>query len=208
MKLAHTTATVHWVPSDHNSPVSDKDEWTIPDNQKGEQTTFENKSMPESLSGAEIETSGPLVHPKRLVSFDRHIRYFLKRMVDQDLLKRRVEQGLSEIRQEAETAYELDSEIDRIEEKAYKDLESLLLSIIDEIDYSLDLPDFGWAEDGSLSVTWFHTEGRATIRVYGDDVAIYSIYFGEKRQLAGVCELSDTCMLFGFIRTLSCIFSQ
>ena len=39
--------------------------------------------------------------------------------------------------------------------------------------------------------------------IYGDNLVIYTVFFEEKRQIEGICELSDTPMLSGFLTTLS-----
>ena len=64
------------------------------------------------------------------------------------------------------------------------------------------MPDIGWAEDGSLGFEWRPEEGIATIGIYGDNLVIYGAFFEEERQVEGICTLSDTVMLSGFLETL------
>lgn len=110
-----------------------------------------------------------------------------------------VQQQLYEIRQEAEEAFSLDSEIDPIPESAYDDA-FLLLQIFFHL--GIPLPDISWAEDGSLSLGWYPEEGIVTMGIYGDNLIIYTAFFEEKRQLEGICELSDTILLSGFLTIL------
>ena len=35
--------------------------------------------------------------------------------------------------------------------------------------------------------------------IYGDNLVIYAAFFGEKRQVEGICTLSDKAMLAGFL---------
>lgn len=107
---------------------------------------------------------------------------------------------LNEIRHEAEEACTLDNEIGQIPETAYDDALVLLRRIFRS---GIPMPELSWAEDGSLSFTWFPGEGIATMGIYGDNIVIYTAFFEEKRQIEGICELSDTPMLSGFLTTLS-----
>jgi hypothetical protein len=107
---------------------------------------------------------------------------------------------LNEVCREAEEAYTLDNEIDQIPKTAYDDALVLLKRIFRA---GIPMPEFSWAEDGSLSLTWFPREGIATMGIYGDNLVIYTAFFEEKRQIEGICELSDTPMLSGFLTTLS-----
>ena len=112
----------------------------------------------------------------------------------------KAEQQLNEIRQEAEEARLLDSEIDPIPESAYDDALSLL-----EVFFHFGVPmsELSWAEDGSLTLGWYPEEGTITIGVYGDDLVIFTAFFEEKRQFEGICALSDTPMLSGFLEVLT-----
>lgn len=115
------------------------------------------------------------------------------------------EDRLNEVRLEAEEAYTLDNQIDPIPKTAYDDV----LVLLKKVFYAgIPLPNFSWAEDGSLSLTWFLKEGLGTMGLYGDNIVIYSVFFEEKRQVEGVCELSDTPVLSGFLTILSNILSK
>ena len=108
-------------------------------------------------------------------------------------------QQLKKVRQEAEEAYTSDNEIDHIPESAY-DEALFLLRIL--FNFGIPTPDISWAEDGSLSLSWYPEEGTITMGLYGDSLVIYTAFFEEKRQLEGICELSDIPMLSGFLTTL------
>lgn len=108
-------------------------------------------------------------------------------------------QQLKEVRQEAEEAYTLDEEIDCIPESAYNEV-LFLLEIF--FHFGIPTPDISWAEDGSLSLGWYPGEGTVTMGIYGDNLVIYTAFFEEKRQLEGICELSDARLLSGFLVTL------
>ncbi len=106
---------------------------------------------------------------------------------------------LEEVRQEAEEAFRLDHEIDPIPESAYDDARSFLEILFHS---GIPMPDIGWAEDGSLSFEWFPEDGVVTMGIYGDGLVIYTAFFEEKRQVEGICELSDAALLSGFLATL------
>ena len=108
-------------------------------------------------------------------------------------------QQLEEIRQEVEEASASDNEIDPIPESAYDDAHSLLKMLSH---YNVPMPDIGWAEDGSLGFEWRPENGIATMGVYGDNHVIYGAFFNDKRQVEGICALSDTTLLRGFLMTL------
>ncbi len=119
---------------------------------------------------------------------------------DKVLFRKQVQRELDEIRQEAEEAYTLDNEIDPVPDSAYNDTLVLLKFLCN---YNLPMPDFSWAEDGSLSVGWYPDNGMVTMGIYGDNLVIYNAFFEEKRQFEGICELSDTAVLSGFLTTLA-----
>ena len=95
---------------------------------------------------------------------------------------------LEETREEAEEAYASDGQIDPVPNYAYDDAR-ILLKILHR---NVPIPDIGWAEDGSLGFEWRPGNGIATVGLYGDNLVIYTAFFGEKRQVEGVCSLSDT----------------
>ena len=110
------------------------------------------------------------------------------------------QQQIEEIRQEAMEASALDNEIDRIPDSAYDDAHSLLKMLFQ---CNVPMPDIGWAEDGSLGFEWRPENGIATMSLYGDNHVIYGAFFNDKRQVEGVCALSDTAMLRGFLTLLN-----
>lgn len=107
--------------------------------------------------------------------------------------------ALQEIRQEAEEAYAWDNEIDPVPESAYDDALLLLKMLFNS---NIPMPDIGWGEDGSLGFEWRPKSGVATMGIYGDNLVIYDVFFEDKRQVEGICSLSDTVMLSGFLITL------
>ena len=119
---------------------------------------------------------------------------------DKVLFRKQVQRELDETRQEAEEAYTLDKEIDPIPDSAYKDALVLLEMLCN---YKLPMPEVSWAEDGSFSIGWYLDEGIITMGIYGDNLVIYTAFFEEKRQFEGICELSDTPMLSGFLKMLT-----
>ena len=119
---------------------------------------------------------------------------------DKVLFRKQVQRELDEIRQEAEEAYALDKEIDPIPDSAYNDTLVLLEMLCN---YKLPMPEISWAEDGSFSIGWYLDEGIITMGIYGDDLVIYNAFFEEKRQFEGICALSDTPMLSGFLKMSS-----
>lgn len=106
---------------------------------------------------------------------------------------------LKDIRQEAEEAYALDNQIDPVPESAYNDALSLFEMLFAR---DIPMPDIGWAEDGSLGLEWRPAGGIATMGLYGDNLVIYTAFFGENRQVEGVCAFSDSTMLMGFLMML------
>ena len=106
---------------------------------------------------------------------------------------------LKAVGQEANEAYMLYNEIDPVPESAYDDALFLLEAFFH---FGIPMPDLSWAEDGSLTLGWYPEEGTITIGIYGDNLVIFTAFFAEKRQLEGICELSDTPMLAGFFTTL------
>ena len=109
---------------------------------------------------------------------------------------------LEETRQEAEEAYASDDQIDPVPNSAYDDAR-VLLKILQR---NVPIPDIGWAEDGSLGFEWRPGNGIATMGVSGDNLVIYGAFFSNKCEFDGICSLSDTVLLEGFITTLRNLF--
>ena len=118
---------------------------------------------------------------------------------DKALFRKHIQRELKKIRQEAAEAYTSDNEIDPVPDSAYDDAFDLLQILFER---HIPTPDIGWAEDGSLGFEWRPEGGIATMGIYGDKLVIYGAFFEEKRQVEGICALSDTVMLSGFVKTL------
>ena len=114
-------------------------------------------------------------------------------------------QQLATICQEAEEAWTLDNEIDPVPASAYDDAR-LLLQLLLRAD--IPTPDISWAEDGSLGFEWRPGDSIATMGIYGDNLVIYGAFFDDNRQVEGICALSDTAMLSGFLATLNRLFKE
>ena len=109
---------------------------------------------------------------------------------------RGAQRQLDRIRQEADGAYAADNGIDPVPGAAYDDV-LFLLEMFSAC--AIPMPEIGWAEDGSLGLEWRLDGGIATMGLYGDNLVIYTAFFGEKRQVEGVCTLSDMAMLMGYL---------
>ena len=109
---------------------------------------------------------------------------------------------LKDIRQEAEEAYALDNEIDPVPDSAYDET----LCVLKQIYREIPMPDIMWSEDGGIGLEWRPGNGIATISLYGDNLVIYGASFSNKRQVEGICTLSDTVLLQGFVTTLRNLF--
>lgn len=109
---------------------------------------------------------------------------------------------LEEVREEAEEAYTSDDKIDPVPDSAYDDANALL----ELLHRNVPIPDMMWSEDGGLGFEWRPGSGIATISLYGDNLAIYGAFFDNNRQVEGICSLSDTILLQGFLTTLRKLF--
>ena len=109
---------------------------------------------------------------------------------------------LKDIRQEAEEAYALDNEIDPVPDSAYDET----LCVLKQIHCEIPMPDIMWSEDGGIGLEWRPGNGIATMSLYGDNLVIYGAFFNNKRQVEGICTLSDTVLLEGFVTTLRTLF--
>lgn len=117
---------------------------------------------------------------------------------------KQIQHELAEVRREAAKAYSLEREIDPVPDSAYDDLSSLI-AVLPE---GIPAPDLGWAEDGSLSLEWRPENGIVTMGIYGDKLVIYVAFFNDKRELNGICPLSDSTLLPNFLKMLSELFRQ
>ena len=105
---------------------------------------------------------------------------------------------LEEIRQEAMEAYRANNEIDPIPDSAYEET----LSLLKQMPRNVPMPDIMWSEDGGIGLEWRPENGIVTMSLYGDNHVIYGAFFGDKREVEGICTLSDTALLQGFLTTL------
>ncbi len=118
---------------------------------------------------------------------------------DKVLFHKHVQRELDDIRQESEQAYALDNEIDLVPDSAYDQTSGLLEKLFS---FKIPMPHIGWAEDGSIGLEWRPEGGIVTMGIYGDDDVIYGAFFQENRQIDGVCSLSDSVLLEGFLKIL------
>ena len=123
---------------------------------------------------------------------------------NQVTLNKQIQHDLDEVRREAAKAYSLKREIDPVPESAYDDLSSLI-TVLPE---GIPAPALGWAENGSLSLEWRPEDGIVTMGIYGDKLVIYGAFFNNKRELNGICSLSDLVLLPNFLTMLSAVFQQ
>ena len=151
-------------------------------------------TLPSTSYGVGLQTyqTNPPIADERIWGSPLDANLYLSWMDEAD-------RRLQEVRQEAEEAYMLDNEIDPVPESAYDDALFLLEAFFH---FGIPMPDLSWAEDGSLTLGWYPEEGTITTGIYGDRLVIFTAFFAEKRQLEGICELSDTPMLAGFFTTL------
>ena len=63
-----------------------------------------------------------------------------------------------------------------------------------------------WSEDGGIGLEWRPDNGIATMSLYGDNLVIYGAFFNDEREVNGICSLSDTALLKGFVATLRELF--
>lgn len=109
---------------------------------------------------------------------------------------------LQEVREDSEEARALDNQIAPVPDSAYDDAHVLLGMLHRDV----PMPDMMWSEDGGLGFEWRPGSGIATISLYGDNLAVYGAFFDAKRQVDGICSLSDTVLLQGFLTTLRNLF--
>ena len=126
---------------------------------------------------------------------------------DKVLFRKQVERELDEIRQEAEEAYALDKEIDRVPDSAYQDAFLLLETLFN---YDVPTTDIGWLMDGGIGFEWRSTDGKgiATMSIYGDDQVVYGASLGSTCRVKGTCLLTDLAELARFFPTLKVLCSQ
>lgn len=113
-------------------------------------------------------------------------------------------QELEEIREEVEETCAVTDDVTPVPESAYKDARLLFKQIHREI----PKPDIIWSEDGGIGLEWRPGDGIATMSLYGDNHVIYGAFFNKTREVEGICSLSDTVLLQGFLTTLRNLFQS
>ena len=113
-------------------------------------------------------------------------------------------QELKEIREEVEETCRVVDDARAVPESAYDETLSLLKGML----HNTPMPDMMWLEDGGIGLEWRPGNGIATMSLYGDNLVIYGAFFSDKRQVEGICTLSDTALLQGFLRTLRNFFNK
>ena len=109
---------------------------------------------------------------------------------------------LKEIREEVEETYAVADDVRVVPESAYDETLSLLKGML----HNTPMPDMMWLEDGGIGLEWRPGNGIATMSLYGDGHVIYGAFFNNKREISGICALSDPAFLPGFLTTLSRLF--
>ncbi len=127
---------------------------------------------------------------------------FVRPPVDEALFRKQVQRELEDIREEVEEACELDNEVEPVPESAYNET----LSLLEQMQRNIPMPEMMWLEDGGIGLEWRPGDGIATMSLYGDGHVIYGAFFSDKREIAGICALSDFALLPGFLTTLNRLF--
>ena len=109
-----------------------------------------------------------------------------------------VQRELAEIREEVDETCAVADNVRAVPESAYDETLSLLKMMRRDV----PLPDMMWSEDGGIGLEWRPGDGIATISLYGDNLVIYGAFFNDEREVNGICSLSDTAFLKGFVATL------
>ena len=109
---------------------------------------------------------------------------------------------LEDIREEVEETCAVADNVRAVPESAYKETLCLLKMLQDD----LPLPDMMWSEDGGIGLEWRPGNGIATMSIYGDNLVVYGTFFSKEREVDGICSLSDTALLKGFVSTLRHLF--
>lgn len=109
---------------------------------------------------------------------------------------------LEDIREEVEETCAADDNVRAVPQLAYKET----LCLLKQLQHDLPLPDMMWAEDGGIGLEWRPGSGIATMSLYGGNLVIYGAFFNNKCEFDGICSLSDTVLLEGFITTLKNLF--
>ena len=127
---------------------------------------------------------------------------FVRPPVDEVLFRKQVQRELEDIREEVEETCALADDVKAVPESAYDET----LCLLKRIPRNIPMPDMMWLEDGGIGLEWRPGNGIATMGIYGDNLVIYGAFFSDKREVEGICSLSDTALLQGFLTTLKNLF--
>ena len=109
---------------------------------------------------------------------------------------------LKEISAEVEETCSVANDVNTIPDTAYSDT----LSLLARLQHTIPMPDMMWLQDGGIGLEWRPDNGIATMSIFGDNHVIYGAFFNDKREVEGICSLSDNSLLDGFLTTLSRLF--
>lgn len=115
-----------------------------------------------------------------------------------------IQRELADIREEVEETCAVANNVRAVPESAYDETLSLLKMMRRDV----PLPDMMWLEDGGIGLEWRPDNGIATMSLYGDNLVIYGAFFDDKREVNGICSLSDSALLAGFLTTMSYLFHK
>ena len=113
-----------------------------------------------------------------------------------------VQRELADIREEVEETCAVADNVRAVPESAYEET----LSLLRQLQHNIPMPDIMWLEDVGIGLEWRPRDGIATMSIYGDNLVIYGAFFCDKREFDGICSLSDTVLLDGFVTTLRNLF--
>ena len=127
---------------------------------------------------------------------------FVRPPVDEVLFRKQVQRELEDIREEVEETCAVADDVKAVPESAYDET----LSLLERRQRNIPMPDMMWLEDGGIGLEWRPGNGIATMSIYGDGHVIYGAFFSDKREIVGICALSDSALLPSFLTTLSLLF--
>ena len=113
-----------------------------------------------------------------------------------------VQRELKAIRKEVEETCAVTDDVRAVPESAYDET----LSLLKQMPRNIPMPDIMWSEDGGIGLEWRPGNGIATMSLYGDNLVIYGAFFSNAREVEGICSLSDTVLLQGFLTILRNLF--
>ena len=106
-----------------------------------------------------------------------------------------VQREIANIREEVEETCVVADDVKAVPESAYEET----LSLLKQLPHDIPMPVMMWLEDGGIGLEWRPGDGIATMSIYGDNLVIYGAFFNEKREFDGICSLSDSVFLKGFV---------